>query len=137
MPTLNLGHNKMGGDTDRFQAARSATNERAKARQKRQNERALLESAAEVAKFNEEGHTIANTAFDASLTLETADTYEDKENESGDVNTENGVLSHVASKLEEFISVDRSSAKRSKKEMTESSIQTVRIHVFAAKRRII
>lgn len=41
----------------------------------------------------------------------------------GDVDTENCELSHVASKLEEFIIVD-SSTERNKKERTESSTQT-------------
>lgn len=74
VPTLNLGHNKMDGDTDNVQAARSARNERPKARRNRQHEKALLESAAKVAKLNEECDSIGNTAFDASLTLETTDT---------------------------------------------------------------
>lgn len=69
VPTLHLGHNKMDGDTDSVQAVRSARNERAKTRRNRQHERALLESAAKVAKLNEEGDAIENTAFDASLTL--------------------------------------------------------------------
>lgn len=44
-------------------------------------------------------------------------------NESGNIDTENGKLSHVASNLEELIIVD-STAKRNKKEMTESRTQT-------------
>ena len=43
--------------------------------------------------------------------------------EGGDVDAENGELSHVASKLEELIIVD-SSTERNKKGRTESSTQT-------------
>ena len=43
--------------------------------------------------------------------------------EGGDVDTENGDLSHVTSKLEELIMVD-SSTERNKKERTGSSTQT-------------
>ena len=52
-----------------------------------------------------------------------SDTFNGEVYEGGDVDTENGELSHVASKLEELIIVD-SSTERNKKERTESSTQT-------------
>ena len=121
-PTLNLGHNKKTSDTDIVQAEKSARNEWAKARQKRQQESALQESEAKVVKHNEEGDTIENFAFDASLIVKTTDTAKGVMNESGDVDNKNSDLSQVASKLEEFTIVDIST-KRNKSEMTESSTQ--------------
>lgn len=54
-------------------------------------------------------------------------------NESGDVDTENGELSHVASNLEELIIVN-STAKRNKKEMTASRTETEEFeHVFSSR----
>ena len=70
VPTLNLGHNKtvVSESNSNLQAARS---ERAKGRRERQQERALLVSAAKVAKLDEDGTTIDNISFDSpSLTEE-------------------------------------------------------------------
>lgn len=82
----------------------------------------MQESEAKVVKHNEEGDTIENFAFDASLIVKTTDTAKGVMNESGDVDNKNSDLSQVASKLEEFTIVDIST-KRNKSEMTESSTQ--------------
>ncbi|XP_031558421.1 uncharacterized protein LOC116294877 [Actinia tenebrosa] len=129
VPTLNLGHNKtvVSEKNSDLQAARS---ERAKVRRKRQQERALFESAAKVAKLDEEGATIDNISFDSpSLTEEISQIANDLQSASdkSKLHCQDGdLLDGITSKLDELCKITDSSTQTNEvnPEMTESSTQT-------------
>lgn len=129
VPTLNLGHNKtvVSEKNSDLQAARS---ERAKVRGKRQHERALLESAAKVAKLDEDGATIDHISFDSpSLTEETSQIANDlpSASEKSKLHCQDGdLLDGITSKLEELCKITDSSTQTNEvnPKMTESSTQT-------------